>query len=137
MVFKSKPEIALDQIKAALAGGFASRVALADAGYGVDGAFGSGVTGMGLADAMGVQSTLSVWPRQRAAAPPKPWSGRGRKPSHVRRAADYRPVSAKQSATALLQDAWPTVSWCGGSNETLSSRFAAARIRPPSRHWKR
>ena len=92
VVFKSKPEIALDQIKAALAGGFAPRVALADTGYGVDGAFGSGVTGMGLADAMGVQSTLSVWPPDKGPLPPKPWSGRGRKPSHVRRAADYRPV---------------------------------------------
>ncbi len=44
VVFKTKPEIALDQIKASLAAGVAPGVLLADAGYGVDGAFRSGVT---------------------------------------------------------------------------------------------
>ena len=49
VVFKTKPRIALDQIKAGLAAGVAPGVLLADAGYGVDGAFHSSVTAMGLA----------------------------------------------------------------------------------------
>ncbi len=36
----------------------------------------------------------------------------------------------------LPDEAWRTVSWREGSNETLSSRFAAMRIRPASRDWK-
>ncbi len=52
VVFKTKPRIALDQIKAALAAGVAPGVLLADAGYGVEGAFRSGVTAMGLARIM-------------------------------------------------------------------------------------
>jgi SRSO17 transposase len=49
VIFKTKPEIALDQIKAALAADVAPGILLADAGYGADGAFRSGVTANGLA----------------------------------------------------------------------------------------
>jgi len=140
--FQTKPEIALDQIRAARAAGVAPGVLLADAGYGVDGVFRSGVTALGLTYAVGVQSTLSVWPPGMEPLPPNPWSGRGRPPSRVRRDADHTPVFAKKLATGLAEEAWRTVSWRTvswreGSNETLSSRFAAVRIRPASRDWKR
>ena len=68
--------------------------------------------------------------------PPKPWSGRGRKPSRARREGDHRPVSAKTLATTLPREAWREVSWREGSNQTLTSRFAAVRIRPASRDGK-
>ena len=137
VTFQTKPEIALDQIRTALAVGVAPGVLLADAGYGVDGAFRAGVTRLGLTYAVGVQSTLSVWPPGMEPLPPKPWSGRGRKPSQMRRDADHAPVDAKKLATGLAQEAWRMVSWREGSNENLSSRFAAVRIRPASRDWKR
>jgi hypothetical protein len=54
----------------------------------------------------------------------------------VRRDAEHRPVSAKTLATTLPQEAWREVSWREGSNQTLTSRFAAVRIRPASRDWK-
>jgi SRSO17 transposase len=85
---------------------------------------------------MGVQPTLSVWPPDAGPLPPKPWSGRGRKPSLVRRDADHRPVSAKRLAMALTPENWRTVVWREGSNEALSSRFAAVRTRPASRDWQ-
>jgi SRSO17 transposase len=134
--FQTKPEIALAQIKAALAAGVARGVVLNDPAYGSDGVFRAGVTAMGLTYAVGVQSTLSLWPPGQEPLPPKPWSGRGRKPSRVRRDADHRPVSAKTLAMALPPEAWRDVSWREGSNETLSSRFAAVRIRPAPRDWK-
>ena len=136
MKFRTKPEIALEQIRAALMAGVARGVVLTDAAYGSDGAFRAGVTAMGLTYAVGVQSTISVWPPGMEPLPPKPWSGRGRKPSRMRRDGDHRPVSAKTLATALPEEAWRDVSWREGSNETLSSRFAAVRIRPASRDWK-
>src|SRR5450755_3146796 len=137
VVFKTKPGIALDQIKAALAAGVAPGVLLADAGYGVDGAFRSGVTANGLTYVVGVQSTLSVWRPDAEPLPPKPWSGRGRPPSRIRRDREHAPVSAKKLAKGLPEDAWRIVAWREGSNETLSSRFATVRIRPASRDWKR
>ncbi len=110
---------------------------LADAGYGVDGAFRSGVTANGLTYVVGVQSTLSVWRPDAEPLPPKPWSGRGRPPSRIRRDGEHAPVSAKKLAMGLPEEAWRIAPWREGSNETLSSRFAALRIRPASRDWKR
>ena len=46
VIFKTKAQIALDQIRAALAAGVSPGVLLADAGYGADGVFRSGVTAM-------------------------------------------------------------------------------------------
>ena len=43
VVFRTKPEIALDEIQAALAAGVPTGVVLADAGYGIDTAFRNGV----------------------------------------------------------------------------------------------
>jgi SRSO17 transposase len=137
VIFKTKPQIALDQIKAALAAGVAPGVLLADAGYGVDGAFRSGVTANGLTYVVGVQSRLSVWRPDTEPLAPKPWSGRGRPPSRIRRDSEHAPLSAKNLARGLAEDAWRIVPWREGSNEILSARFAAVRIRPASRDWKR
>ena len=80
--------------------GVARGVVLTDAAYGSDGGFRQlGVTEMGLIYAVAVQSTISVWPPGMEPLPPKPWSGRGRKPSRARREGDHRPVSAKTLAT--------------------------------------
>ncbi len=136
VAFRTKPEIALAQIEAAVKAGVAPGVVLADAGYGSDGAFRAGVTALGLTYAVGVQSTLSVWPPGEEPLPPKPWSGRGRKPSRLRHDAEHRPVSAKDLAMRLSAEAWKEVEWREGSNQTLSSRFAAVRLRPASRDHK-
>ena len=56
VAFQTKPEIALDQIKTALAAGIPAGVVLADAGYGVDAKFRSGLTALGLAFAASVDS---------------------------------------------------------------------------------
>jgi SRSO17 transposase len=137
VTFKTKPQIALDQIAAALADGVGPAVVLADAGYGVDGAFRAGVTALGLPYAVGVQSTLNVWPPGKGPLPPKRWSGHGRRPSRLRRDARHAPISAKKLAVALPKRAWRQVQWREGSNDPLSSRFAAVRVRPASRDWKR
>jgi len=135
--FRTKPQIALAQIEAAVKAGVAPATVLADAGYGTDGAFRAGVTALGMAYAVGVQSTLSVWPPGEEPLPPKPWSGRGLKPSRLRQDAEHRPVSAKDLATRLFAEAWKDVEWREASNQPLSSRFAAVRVRPASRDHKR
>ncbi len=123
-------------IRASLAASVAPGVLLTDAGYGIDGAFRAGVTASGLTYVVGVQSTLSVWPLGVEPLPPKPWSGRGRPPSRIRRDGEHVPVSAKTLAKGLPEEAWRIVPWREGSNEILSSRFAAVRVRPASRDWK-
>ena len=109
MTFRTKPEIALAQIRAALVAGVAPGVLLSDAGYGADGAFRSAVTASGLTYVVGVQSALSVWPLGVEPLPPKPWSGRGRPPLRLRRDSGHVPVSAKTLARGLPEKAWRIV----------------------------
>jgi SRSO17 transposase len=137
VIFQTKPEIALAQIQAALAAGMPRGVVLADAGYGIDTALRAALTQMGLTYIVGVQSSMSLWPPGTQPLPPKPWSGRGRPPSLVRRHPAHAPVSAKELAQALPQSAWRTVTWREGSKVRLTSRFAAIRVRPAHRdYWR-
>lgn len=135
ITFQTKAAIALDQIRAAQAAGVAPGVVLADAGYGVDGAFRTGLSALGLDYAVGVQPTLSVWRPGEGPLPPKPWRGKGRPTSLMRRSPEHRPLSAKALAQELPQDAWQTVVWREGTNVDLGSRFAAKRVRPASRDY--
>jgi SRSO17 transposase len=137
VVFRTKPEIALEQIQAALAAGVPRGVVLADAGYGIDTAFRTGLTEMSLTYVVGVQSSTSLWPPGTGPLPPKPWSGRGRPPALVRRNFEHKPLSAKQLAQALPESAWSSITWREGTNAPLSSRFAAMRLRPSHRdYWR-
>ena len=137
VAFQTKPQIALEQIHAAQAAGVPPAPVLADAGYGADTDFRDGITRLGLLYVVGIQSSASLWPPGTEPLPPKPWSGRGRRPSLVRRDADHKPVPAKQIALDLPADAWRRVTWREGSNAPLASRFAAVRVRPAHRdYWR-
>jgi SRSO17 transposase len=136
VVFRTKPEIALEQITAADGAGVAPGVVLADAGYGNDTRFRSGVGVLGFDYVMGVQGSISLWPPGREPVAPKPWSGRGRPTSQLRRDQDHRPVSAKDLAISLKARNWQEVTWREGTNAPLASRFAALRVRPAHRDQK-
>jgi SRSO17 transposase len=133
VVFQTKPEIALDHIRSALAAGVAHGMVLADAGYGVDTAFRTALTALGLLYILGIQSSTSLWPPGSAPLPPKSWSGRGRPPTRVRRNPDHRPLSALDLAKQLPAQAWQDVTWREGTHAPLTSRFAAVRVRPAHR----
>jgi SRSO17 transposase len=131
--FQTKPQIACEQIRQALADGVPQAPVLADAGYGVDGAFRAALTGWGLSYVVGVQSSISVWKPGEAPLAAKPWSGQGRPPTLLRRNLHHRPLSAKQLAQSLPAAAWKNVVWRQGSKDQLQSRFAAVRLRPAHR----
>jgi SRSO17 transposase len=133
IIFKTKPEIALDQIRAAHARGAPHGVVLADSGYGKDTNFRTGVTELALSYVVGVQSSTSVWRPGEAPLKPKRRSGRGRPTTRLRRSKSHKPISAKDLAFSLPARAWKTVAWRQGSNVLLSSRFAALRLRPAHR----
>jgi SRSO17 transposase len=81
IAFATKPQIALDQIGQAIEDGVPKGIVLADAGYGNDSGFRSGVTELGLTYVVGVQGSTTVWAPGTAPLPAKPWSGRGRRAS--------------------------------------------------------
>jgi SRSO17 transposase len=137
IAFQTKPQIALAQIRAALAAGVPLAPVLADAGYGIDTDFRDGITELGLPYIVGIQSSTSLWPPGTEPLAPKPWSGRGRRTSLVRRDATHKPVSAKELAIGLPKRAWHRVTWREGSNAPLASRFAAVRVHPGHRdYWR-
>jgi len=135
--FHTKPQIALAQIQAAHQAGVPPATVLTDAGYGIDTAFRDGITELGLRYVVGIQSSTSLWPSDMVPLAPKPWSGRGRPPSLLRRVAKHKPLSAKDLARSLPKRAWRRVTWREGGNALLASRFAAVRVRPAHRdYWR-
>ncbi len=137
MEFQTKPQIAFKQIGDAVKEGVTRGVVLADAGYGVDGKFRAGLTGLGLEYAVGVQSSLSVWAPGTEPLPPLPAKQTGRPPKLLRRDKDHHPVSAQKLASDLPPETWKTVNWRQGTQQKLRSRFGAVRVRPAHRdYWQ-
>lgn len=136
--FQTKPQIALEQIRHAVVEEEVTRgVVVADAGYGVDGRFRSGITELGMKYAVGVQSSLSVWEPGTEPLPPLPRKRMGRPPRLLRWGKDHQPVPVKELAISLPAEAWRAVTWRQGTRHKLRSRFAALRVRPAHRdYWQ-
>src|SRR5829696_291884 len=135
ITFQTKPEIALDQIRAAAEAGLPRGVVLMDAGYGSDTQLRTDVTALGLSYIAGILSNTSVWAQGIAPLPPKPWSGRGRPPKLMRRDGEHQPTSVKALALALEQAAWTEIAWREGAVDRLTSRFARVRVRAAHRDY--
>jgi SRSO17 transposase len=127
--FATKTQIALEQLERLLAQGLPKHCVLADAGYGVDTAFRQRLSELGMDYMVGVSSAVVVWPPGIEPLPPKRYTGNGRPPLMPRRTRTRQPVSVKALAMALPRSAFHTISWREGSNEPLSGRFAAVRVR--------
>src|SRR2546427_729051 len=127
--FATKPQIALQQLEALLADGAPRHCVLADAGYGVDTAFRQRLSELGLPYVVGITSAVVVWPPGVEPLPAKPYSGKGRPPVMPRRTARRQPLNVKALAKAMPSTMFQTISWREGTNETLSSRFAALCVR--------
>src|SRR5271156_1235867 len=72
--FKTKPEIALEQITAACAAGLPRGVVLMDAGYGNNSELRTAVTALGLSYVAGILSNTTVWAPGTGPLPPKVWA---------------------------------------------------------------
>ncbi len=121
--FKTKPEIALEQIQWAYKIGLPRGVVLMDASYGNDSRLRIGMTALGLTYVVGIQPKILVWP---------PGTGpkrRGKPLNNTGRRDEPDLISAKQLARDLPKRAWRTIRWREGSADWLSSRFARVRVR--------
>jgi SRSO17 transposase len=135
--FATKPALALQLLEPLRAESTLPQLVVADAGYGVDTAFRERLTALGFNYVVGITGAVSLWPEGQAPLPPKRWSGRGRKPTLLRRNAQHKPLSAKALALQLPARRWRTLTWREGTNQALSSRFAAVRVRCAHRdYWR-
>jgi SRSO17 transposase len=135
--FQTKPEIALDQIRTAVAAKLDCGVILADAAYGINTDFRDGLTELGLHYVVGVQSSMTVWEPGKQPLPARPRGKMGRPPRLLQRTPDHQPVSVKQLAMRLPSTVFREITWRQGTDRKLQSRFAAVRVRAAHRdYWK-
>ena len=135
IAFLTKPQISLLQIEQAKAAGVPGDVVAADAGYGDDTDYRDGISALGLLYVVGIKPGTTVWADGTGPLPPKPWSGRGIKPTRLRRDAQHQPVSVKEMALSLPPSAYRKLTWREGTNTKLSSRFAAVRVTAAHRDY--
>ena len=105
--FKTKLEIAREQIEWACAAGLPRGVVLMDAAYGTDASLRARVTTLGLQYAVAIRARALVT------------AGKCEKETSV-----------EALALDLPKNAWKTITWRQGSAEGLKSRFARVRARP-------
>jgi len=137
--FQTKWQIAVEQIHHLLVEGVAPAPVLADAGYGDATEFREAITSLHLPYAVGIKPETTVWPPGRAPLPPVPPKpgARGRPAKRVRRTAEHAPVAVSALAASLPRRAWHNIGWREGTRGEINSRFAAVRIRPAHRDFKR
>jgi SRSO17 transposase len=109
LTFKTKPELALDMIKRAVASDVPSGVVLADAAYGDSVAFRRGVRQLQLDYAVGVSATTMVWRCGRAQQ-------------------TYGPKMSVAEMAAITR--FRRVTWRDGTKKRLTGRFAFERVVP-------
>jgi SRSO17 transposase len=120
--FKTKPEIALEQIRWACKAGLPRGVGLMDAAYGSDSRLRTGMTALGLSYVAGIQPRILVWPS--GVGPRR----KGKPLNNTGRRDEPDLISAKKLARSLPTNAWRTIQWREGSADWLSSRFARVRV---------
>jgi len=118
--FKTKPEIALEQIEAACKAGVPRGVVLMDAGYGNKTALRSSVSELGLTYVAGIQSTTTVWAPGTGPLPPK----------SVRAAAKHRSgLAATASISQSRSKSWLSACPRAPGGRSNGERVAANRYR--------
>ena len=123
VTFKTKPQIALEQLRAARQAGVPVGAVLMDTAYGSDARLRTGVSELALSYVAGIQSNCLVWPP--GTAPRR----RGKPINNTGRRDEPDLISVKKLALRLPKKAWRTIRWREGSADWLSSRFARVRVR--------
>jgi SRSO17 transposase len=137
--FRTKHDIALTQIDAALRADLPRALVNADAGFGNNGDFRDALTARRLPYAVGIRETTMVWPPgKRPLAPPvSSPRGRGQPPKLLRRDAEHQPLTVRQLADQLGRDSFRPVAWREGARGEMCSHFCTARVRPANRDFRR
>jgi SRSO17 transposase len=120
--FRSKLEIAIEEIDRVRAAGVRFGCVLADAGYGLSAPFRHALSERGLRWAVGIPRHQKVYPAKVTLIFPVAGHGRPRQ----RHIPDHKSVAAEGM---LAGAAWRTVTWRRGTKGRLSARFAAVRVR--------
>jgi len=131
--FRSKVQIAREQIEAALAANTPRGIVLADAWYGNEAEFRDWLELQKLDYVLAVRANTSVWWGKHQPAP-----ATGDRPlQRFKRDARHQPIGVLDLARALPAKNWRKITWREGTKESLSSRFARVRVRAANDHRAR
>ena len=139
---KTKPEIALELLRQAVArGSVRARWLAADALYGNSPAFRDGVAALSLYYFTAISCDTLIWRRQVALVVPS-YTGKGRKPSNLRlKTPSNAPYRVDELAKRLPKSAWKRTTIKEGSKGPIVSDVAMVRVTevrdglPCSRLW--
>lgn len=120
--YRTKPDIAIEEIDRIIAAGVRFGCVLADAGYGLSAPFRQALSARGLCWAVGIPRHQKVYPSDVQLI--LPVAGRGR--PRVRHVPDVKSLAAH---TMLEEAKWRQISWRRGTKGRLSARFAVMRVR--------
>jgi SRSO17 transposase len=126
--FATKPEIALQHLRMACAASVPRGVVVADAAYGNNSEFRERVADLGLYYMMAVQATTTVWRPGEEPVQPKRRSHLGRPRLILQRRRGKAPQALIDLAHDLPPSAFSDIAWREGTQNALSSRFAAVRV---------
>jgi SRSO17 transposase len=119
---RSKPEIALEELKRVMRAGVSFGAVLADAGYGISAPFRQALSALGLLWAVGTVRIQKVYPANVQLVASTTARGRPRK--------TLIPDQESISAEAMLAKmSWRRITWRRGTKGALQARFAAMRVR--------
>jgi SRSO17 transposase len=76
--------------------------------------------------------SVSLWK-----LPPRPWSGKGRPPSLIRRNSKRGPAPVLKLTRHAPEDLWQNICWREGTRGKMPSRFLFLRVRPAHRDENR
>jgi SRSO17 transposase len=110
--FRTKPELALDMIRRAVADGLPRGIVLADSAYGSSSAFRTELRDLGLEYAVAVYPQTKVWCTDRLL--------RRRGPA----------LSVRDLATSIGRQGFRRVTWREGTKQKLRANFAMRRVVP-------
>ncbi len=119
---RSKPEIALAELRRLMQAGVSFGAVVTDAGYGISAPFRQALSALGLLWAAGTVRIQKVYPAGVQMITPPPSRGRSR----TRQIPDQEAVAAE---ALLAKASWRQVTWRRGSKGPLRAKFAAVRVR--------
>ena len=121
-VERSKPEIAVCELKRLLKAGVRFGAVVADAGYGISPSFRQALSALALPWAVGIPRIQKVYPADVELT----WPTRRRGPKP---ASPVPNVPATAAKDMLARSRWRTITWRQGTKGPLRAAFAAMRVR--------
>ena len=135
VLFQEKWRLALTLLRQVRTTGITVTAVLGDAEFGDNATLRRTLHRAKLPYALGVSSTLTVFPGTPGLTTPEPLVGKGRPRTRRRLAAGVQSVAVSMLAAEQPAKAWRLITWRNGTNRPWRARFIAQRV-TPAHDWR-